>query len=122
MWGETVTPEPIDSRIWPRAAAVAERLWSPRTVTDVADLYRRLRVLSARLEELGISTETPTERMLQRIAPGAHLAPLRTLLAAVGPVNLGGRMRPAPAPQVTPPTGPSDPPRPEPPRPRDLPG
>ena len=122
MWGEIVTPETIDSRIWPRAAAVAERLWSPRTVTDVADLYRRLRVLSARLEELGISTETHTERMLQRIAPGVDLAPLRTLLAAVEPVNLGGRMSVDPATQFTPLTALSDAARPDPPLRRDLAG
>lgn len=114
MWGEIVTPETIDSRVWPRTAAVAERLWSPRTVTDVEDLYRRLRVLSARLEELGLTTETHTVRMLQRIAPGVDLAPLRTLLAAVEPVNLGGRMSVDPATQLTPLTALSDAARPDP--------
>src|SRR2546428_53956 len=120
MWGEIVTPETIDSRIWPRTAAVAERLWSSRAVTDVEDLYRRLRVLSARLEELGISTETHTARMLQRIAPGVDLAPLRTLLAALEPVNLGGRMSVDPATQLTPLTALSDAARPDPPLRHDV--
>ena len=55
MWAEWVTPETIDSRIWPRTAAIAERLWSPRRVTDVTDMYRRLAVLSLQLEELGLT-------------------------------------------------------------------
>ncbi|HEU5402011.1 MAG TPA: family 20 glycosylhydrolase, partial [Terriglobales bacterium] len=42
MWSEQITPETIDSRIWPRLAAVAERLWSPENVRDVPDMYRRL--------------------------------------------------------------------------------
>ena len=47
MWNEQTTARDIDSRIWPRAAAIAERLWSPRDVDNVDDMYRRLGVESA---------------------------------------------------------------------------
>jgi len=49
MWGEYVSPETIDSRLWPRTAAIAERLWSPPEVRDLPDMYRRLEIESARL-------------------------------------------------------------------------
>jgi hexosaminidase len=53
MWSEWVGPETIDSRIWPRTAAIAERLWSPAGVRDVGDMYRRLAFVSDRLGEAG---------------------------------------------------------------------
>src|ERR1019366_7456041 len=53
MWGEWVTPETIDMKIWPRTAAIAERLWSPQECRDVEDMYRRLAIVSDRLDEAG---------------------------------------------------------------------
>src|SRR5579864_5062102 len=41
QWAEWVTPENVDSHIWPRNAAIAERLWSPQDVTDVNSMYAR---------------------------------------------------------------------------------
>ncbi|HJQ23586.1 MAG TPA: family 20 glycosylhydrolase [Blastocatellia bacterium] len=87
MWGEWVSPETIDSRIWPRTAAIAERLWSPREVTDVDDMYRRLDVISLQLEELGLTHEKNLPMMLRRMAGTREIGPLRTLVATVEPVK-----------------------------------
>lgn len=55
MWSELATPLTIDSRIWPRTAAIAERLWSDASVKNVADMRKRLIPVTNRLEELGIT-------------------------------------------------------------------
>jgi hexosaminidase len=55
MWTELATATTIDSRLWPRTAAIAERLWSAEDITDVANMRKRLEVVSFRLEELGLT-------------------------------------------------------------------
>jgi len=93
MWGELVTPENIDSRIWPRTAAIAERLWSPQHVTDVDDMYRRLAVTNVALEQLGVEQLAGPEKMLRRLANTPDDEVLRDLARLVEPVSLGGHMR-----------------------------
>ncbi len=68
MWSEFVTPELLDLRLWPRTAAIAERLWSPQNVTDEADMYRRLAAVSRDLEWLGLTHVSQREKMLERLA------------------------------------------------------
>ena len=87
MWSEMVTPQTIDSRIWPRAAAVAERLWSPASVRDVDDMHRRLEVESQRLEALGLSHRSGYVPMLQKLVGDAPVEPLKTLADLVEPVK-----------------------------------
>jgi hexosaminidase len=68
MWSELVSPLTIDSRIWPRTAAIAERLWSEATVNNLENLYKRLTPVSNRLEELGISHIKNKEQILRNIS------------------------------------------------------
>jgi hexosaminidase len=87
QWAEWVTPENVDSHIWPRNAAVAERLWSPQDVVDPASMYKRMRVVSYELEFLGLTHNAAREQMLQRMAGSADVTPLRVLADVVEPVK-----------------------------------
>jgi hexosaminidase len=90
MWSEYVNAENVDSRIWPRNAAIAERLWSPQEVRDPASMYARLEAVSAKLQWLGLTHRVVYGAMLQRIAGAAapeELAALRTLADVVEPVK-----------------------------------
>ena len=100
MWSEYVGAENIDSRIWPRNAAIAERLWSPESVTDPVSMYTRLDTESARLEWFGLTHRTYYLKMLRRIAGPAtreEFAALKTLADVVEPVKEYTREETAPA-------------------------
>ena len=84
LWSELTTPEIVDSRIWPRAAAIAERLWSPREVVDVDDMHARLDATSRWLDWLGLDHRAGYPRMLERLA-GARANELRQLVDVVEP-------------------------------------
>ena len=87
QWAEWVTPENIDSHIWPRNAVIAERLWSPQSVTDVDSMYARMNAVSLDLEWLGLTHRSARQRMLERMAGGADISALRVLADVVEPVK-----------------------------------
>lgn len=87
MWGEQVTHETVDSRIWPRTAAIAERLWSPGNIRDVESMYERMEVISLQLEELGLTHEKNLEMILRRLCRGKGVEELRILADISEPVK-----------------------------------
>jgi hexosaminidase len=105
MWAEWVSPETIDSRVWPRTAAIAERLWSPRDVNDIDDMYRRLEVVSVRLEELGLTHIRNQKVLLRRLTMGKDTTALETLVSLIEPVKEYKRYQVRPQTMLSPLTG-----------------
>jgi len=93
MWAEYVDAETVDSRIWPRAAAIAERLWSPKETTDVDSMYARMEAVSRVLEWTGVEHRANYGPMLDRLAAGRPAEPLRILADACEAQGLGPRSR-----------------------------
>jgi hexosaminidase len=87
MWSEIATDETVDSRIWPRTAAIAERLWSPASVRDVESMLHRLEPVSLQLEEVGLTHIRNYEMMLRRLVRSANVAALKTLVDVLEPVK-----------------------------------
>src|ERR1700733_12950612 len=88
MWEELATAENLDSRLWPRLAAIAERFWSPESVSDVGSMYDRLENVDFWLEWLGLTQRSNLELMLRRLAgPDTDLTPLHVFASALEPVK-----------------------------------
>lgn len=105
MWSEWVSPETIDSRIWTRTAAIAERFWSPQSVNQIDDMYRRLAVVNIQLEELGLTHRKNQAMLLRRLMNNQDISPLQTLVSIIEPVKEYRRYQVRPQNMLSPLTG-----------------
>ncbi|GMH48651.1 hypothetical protein TrLO_g3482 [Triparma laevis f. longispina] len=70
MWGETADTSDIQQTIWPRLAAISERLWSPKNGTqDVEEAAPRFAEFRCHLNRRGIAA-APYDNEEARNAPG----------------------------------------------------
>lgn len=87
MWAELVTPVNIDSRIWPRTAAIAERLWSPAEINNIPDMYRRLSTMALRLESVGLQHLSYRDVLLRNLAGHYRIDALREVASLIEPLK-----------------------------------
>lgn len=102
MWGEQLYEHTIDSRIWPRTAAIAERFWSPENVRDVEDMYRRLAVMSVRLEAFGLTHLSQEDVGLRALTGTTDIDAMRVFASILEPVSFHERYQGQHTSQLTP--------------------
>jgi hexosaminidase len=73
MWGETVDGSDLQQTVWPRLAAIAEKLWSSRLQTqDVAAAAQRIRDFRCLLLQRGVAA-APVDNANARSAPQVQI-------------------------------------------------
>ncbi|ATC94883.1 family 20 glycosylhydrolase [Pseudoalteromonas tunicata] len=69
IWSELITTENLDTRLWPRLYAIAERFWSSPSLTNERDMYQRLAVMHRYANEhVGLLQQQQFVQRLKHVA------------------------------------------------------
>lgn len=88
LWAENVAAPVLDIKLWPRAFAVAERLWSAQDVNDSDNMYQRLQAMDS-WSTVSVGLQQHTQQLVQftRLANGSSTLPLQILAQALEPAH-----------------------------------
>jgi hexosaminidase len=88
LWAENIASPLLDIKLWPRAFAVAERLWSAEDVQDIDNMYQRMQAIDAwSTVSVGLQQHSAAMRQMTRLAGSAEIMPLQILAQAVEPAQ-----------------------------------
>ena len=68
LWTELVSPELLDTKLWPRLLVVAERFWSPAGSQHIAALPTRLQQIDDYAQQIGLLHRQQAQASLQQWA------------------------------------------------------
>jgi hexosaminidase len=86
IWTEIADEFNFENRVWPRAAAIAERLWSSQSTQNIDDLYRRLIPFSHQLSWNGLAHLKSANTLLDEYANGSQ-GSANELLSILSPIK-----------------------------------
>ena len=88
LWAENVAAPVLDIKLWPRAFAVAERLWSAKEMTDTDNMYTRLQAMDSwSTVSVGLQQHSQQQTQFIRLANSVEVGPLQILAQALEPAQ-----------------------------------
>ncbi len=93
LWGELITPDLLDIRLWPNGFAVAERLWSAKNKTDEQDFYQRLELVQLWARAVvGLKDQQQQLQGFKQLIPVAYVSALQTVAETLEPAHYYHRL------------------------------
>jgi hexosaminidase len=84
LWAEIIDESVIDTRLWPRGFAVAERFWSAASVQDEHSMYERLAIVgSVAQQSIQLQQKVASENLLATLANSDNIEPLQIFSEAL---------------------------------------